>query len=57
MNTAYEQSMQSQQNTAMLGLGAVGIAAPRIWPTKSEQKEQEGDEQFDPFAAKNLGKA
>ena len=57
MNTAYEQSMQSQQNTAMLGLGALGIAAPRIWPTKSEQKEQEGDEQFDPFAAKNLGKA
>ena len=40
MNTAYEQSMQSQQNTAMLGLGALGIAAPRIWPTIGEQKKQ-----------------
>ncbi len=33
MNTAYEQQMASQQNTALLGLGALGIAAPRIWPT------------------------
>lgn len=44
MNTAYEQSMKSQQNTAMLGLGALGIAAPRIWPTKTELKEQQGNE-------------
>ena len=36
MNTAYEQQMASQQNTALLGLGALGIAAPRIWPTGSE---------------------
>ena len=36
MNTQYEQQMASQQNTALLGLGALGIAAPRIWPTGSE---------------------
>ena len=36
-NTAYEKAMESQNNTAMLGLGAMGIAAPRIWPTAAEQ--------------------
>ena len=36
-NQAYEKAMESQNNTAMLGLGAMGIAAPRIWPTAAEQ--------------------
>ena len=36
-NQAYEKAMESQNNTAMLGLGALGIAAPRIWPTAQEQ--------------------
>ena len=36
-NQAYEKAMESQNNTAMLGLGALGIAAPRIWPTAAEQ--------------------
>ena len=52
MNTAYEQSMASQQNTALLGLGALGIAAPRIWPTAGEKKQATEDN--DPFSAKNL---
>ena len=40
MNTAYEQQMASQQNTALLGLGALGIAAPRIWPTGGDDDDK-----------------
>ena len=36
MNNAYEQEMQRQQSNAMLGLGAIGIAAPRLWPTATD---------------------
>lgn len=38
LNNAYEQEINRQNTTAMLGLGALGIAAPRIWPT-AEDKE------------------
>ena len=37
MNNAYEQEMQRQQSNAMLGLGAIGIAAPRLWPSPTEK--------------------
>ena len=46
MNTAYEQQMASQQNTALLGLGALGIAAPRIWPTGSGDDDGSADNSF-----------
>ena len=32
LNQSYEQQMQDRSNTMALGLGAIGIAAPRIWP-------------------------
>ena len=38
MNQRYEQDMANRTNTMALGLGALGIAAPRIWPT-SEDKD------------------
>ena len=37
MNNAYEQEMQRQQSNAALGLGAIGIAAPRLWPSPTEK--------------------
>ena len=36
MNNAYEQEMQRQQSNAALGLGAIGIMAPRLWPTATD---------------------
>ena len=38
LNNAYEAELNRQNTTALLGLGALGIAAPRIWPT-AEDKE------------------
>lgn len=32
LNNAYEAELNRQNSTALLGLGALGIAAPRIWP-------------------------
>jgi hypothetical protein len=40
--------MASQQNTALLGLGALGIAAPRIWPTGSEATAGDNNAFADP---------
>lgn len=37
MNTQYEQQMAKQNANAQLALGAVGIAAPRIWPSPLEK--------------------
>ena len=36
LNQSYEQQMQDRSNTMALGLGAMGIAAPRIWPDKPD---------------------
>ena len=37
MNQQYEQQMAKQNANAQLALGAVGIAAPRIWPSPLEK--------------------
>ena len=37
MNQQYEQQMARQNANAQLALGAVGIAAPRIWPSPLEK--------------------
>jgi len=42
MNQQYEQQMQKQQSNAALGLGAIGIAAPRLWPTEAEKALAKG---------------
>ena len=53
LNNAYEAELNRQNTTALLGLGALGIAAPRIWPTAEDKETPASPGGSNPF--QNIG--